>query len=276
MTLNGASTSCKDIADALLSPSLFGGEPVVILEEGEKLGKKEQEILKDCVQLSLKSGYLLCSTKSKVPFSSLFEKTGVVLDLLEEKPWEKEKRLAEEIYSQVSASQKRIAPDAVQLLLERVGAESASLHSEIEKLLCFVGEKKIIERSDVLQIIAGEKEEAFWKIAEAIVWEGKSQEIDATSFHALLPSFRSELQVGLKICDLIDRKVAKETWSAFFPRLWPKLLEKRTAQAQKLGRDYFRRGLDFLFEIELLSRSGTSREEALLDLFQYGLWNLAH
>ena len=276
ITLNGGETSCKDIAEALLSPSLFGGEPVVILEEGEKLGKKEQETLKDCVQLSLKSGYLLCSAKSKVSFLSLFEKAGVVLDLLEEKPWEKEKRLAEEIYFQVSSAQKRIAPDAVQLLLEKLGTQSAAIHSEIQKLLCFVGEKKTIERLDVLQIVAGEKEEVVWKIAEGFVWDRKMQEIEATSFHALLPSFRSELQVGLKICDLIEHQIPKEKWGAFLPRLWPKLLEKRTSQAEKLGRDYFRKGLDFLFEIELLSRSGTSREEALLDLFQYSLCNLVN
>ena len=271
IALNGEAASCREISDALLSPSLFGGEAVVVLEGGEKLGKKEQETLAECARIALTSGYLLSSVKTKVPFLSLFEKVGVVLDLLEEKPWEKEKRLIEEIHARVSASQKKIAPDAVSLLLEQLGPHLAFLDTEIDKLLCFVGEKKIIESSDISAISSFNEEESFWKIAEEIVWERTNPSIDASLFHGLILALRSQLQVGMKITELVDHKVPREEWGPFLPRLWPKLLEKRTSQALALGHAYFQRGLDLLFEIELLSRSSSSQEEALLDFYQFSI-----
>ena len=64
----------------------------------------------------------------------------------------------------------------------------------------------------------------------------------------------------------MDEKVPFEEWH--LPKIWPRTLEKRKAQVAQKGTDCFRKGLDLLFRIELLSRTGSNQLGALLDLFQ--------
>jgi hypothetical protein len=95
--------------------------------------------------------------------------------------------------------------------------------------------------------------------------------MDPAAFHSIIPSLRSQLEMGLKISELLAADTPRGEWAAFLPRAWPKMLEKRSAQAMKLGRSFFKNGLDLLFQIELLSRTGAGREGALLDLFRMRL-----
>ncbi len=268
---NGEEAECRQIVGELLSPSLFGGEPVVVLDQAEKMGKKELQMLSELAAGAGNYGYLLCGARSKLSIAPAFEKAGVVFDLTEEKPWDKEKRLSEQIIERAQSGGKRLASDAVPLLFERLGSDAALLESEIDKLICFVGIRPMIERSDVFRISACSRELTFWQTAEAIVWEGESPPMDPAAFHSIIPSLRSQLQIGLKLLSLLAAKTPREEWSSFLPRLWPKMLEKRSAQAAKLGRSFFKNGLDLLFHIELLSRTGAGREGALLDLFRMRL-----
>lgn len=269
--LNGNEAVFRDLADALASPSLFGGDPVIVLDEAEKMGKKEISQIADLVAKSQIFGTLVCGARSKAVLGPAFEKTGVVFDLTDEKPWEKEKRLAEEIGEKALAAGKRLAPDAMALLFERIGCDAAFLESEIDKLVCFIGTRPTIERSDVYRISSMSRTSALWQTAEEIVWEGECPLVDASSFHGLIPALRSQLQTGLKIAELAASNTPRDEWSAFLPRVWPKLIEKRIAQVAKLGPRYFQNGLDLLFQIEVLSRTGTSHEETLLDFFRISL-----
>jgi DNA polymerase III subunit delta len=268
---NGEDAGVSKVADALLSPTLFGGEPVVVLEAAEKWGKKELQTLSELASGERTYGYLLCGARSRVSIAAAFEKAGVVFDLTEEKPWDKEKRLSEQIVERAESGGKRLSSDAIPLLFERLGSDAALLESEIDKLICFTGTRPMIERSDVFRISACSRELTLWQTAEAIVWEGESPPIDPASFHSIIPSLRSQLQIGLKISDLLASNTPREVWSSFLPRLWPKLLEKRSIETAKRRRSFFENGLHLLFQIELLSRQGSGREAALLDLFRLRL-----
>lgn len=274
ITLNGGEAVCRQVADALLSPTLFGSEPVVVLDEAEKMGKKELQALIDLAGRSPLYGYLLCGARSKTALTAAFEKAGVVLDLADEKPWDKEKRLAEQIAERVQNAGKRLASDAIPLLFERLGSDAALLDSEIDKLVCFVGTRPMIERSDVFRVSAASRELTLWQTAEEIIWEEESASADPATFHSLVPALRSQLQTGLKLTDLCASNTPREEWTSYLPRLWPKILEKRSAQAARLGRSFFKNGLDLLFQIELLSRTGAAHEEALLDFFRISLHHI--
>ncbi|MBI5273161.1 MAG: hypothetical protein HY861_04180 [Chlamydiia bacterium] len=267
VSLSGTEATYREVANALLSPTLFGGLPVVRLDEAEKMGKKDLEMLQNLVEQPDLSGYLLCGARSKLGAVPAFEKRGVVLDLTEEKPWEKEKRLVLQISERALSAGKRLAADAASLLLERLGTDAALLDQEIDKLLCYVGERPTIERADIFRATAERSSATLWQNAEVIVWEGGEPPTEAVALQGLIPMIRSQLQIGLKIIHLQRLQTPREEWGAFLPRIWPKILEKRIGQAIVLGEVYFQKGLQRLFEIELLSRSGSSREQELLDLF---------
>ncbi|HSX38106.1 MAG TPA: hypothetical protein VLE95_04665 [Chlamydiales bacterium] len=271
--LNGADAPLVKIIDSLLSPTLFGGEPVVLLEEAQDLEKQELQGLIRCCSSAF-YGYLLCATRSKTPLSAAIEKAGVVLDSLEEKPWEKEKRLEEHIAQRAQNGGKWLAPDAAALLFERLGADASLLDSEMDKLICFVGKRPTIERSDVFCISSFSRSSTIWATAEEIVWERQKATLGSNPFQGLVPAIRSQLQTGLKITELAAQNTPREKWGSYFPKLWPRLLEKRITQAAKLGRLYFQNGLDLLFQVECHSRIGASREGPLLDYFQISLHSI--
>lgn len=264
---SGVSCSPLEVLDAMQSMTLLGGEPIVVVDEVEKMAKKELQTL--CDHLNFSSGYALFGARSKTALAALAEKEGVVLDLLEEKPWDKEKRLSEQLADRAKNAGKRLGADGVPLLFERLGVDPALLESEIDKLICFVGDRPTITREDILELSPVSRTSTLWQTAEEIVWEGgEFPPLDDAAFHGLVPALRSQLHLGLSLSTLIEEKCPADQWGRFLPKLWPKTLEKRSSQAARLGSPYFRKGLDKLFEIELLSRTQSTQYQALLDLFR--------
>ncbi len=255
---------CVDLFDALQSPSLFGGEPVVLLEDCDDLKKKEVDRILEFLQTN-RSGSLVLSSRGKTPFAKVVEKMGVVCDLLDEKPWDKEKRLSITLSEMAKRAGKRLGGDAPPLLFERLGRDAALLVKEMEKLICYVGERPTIERSDIFQISSLSDSDTAWQMAEEIVWE-RGGSFDPAHFPQILFSLRSQLQIGLKITSLLEAGVPSGEWGPYFPKMWPRTLEKRRDQAMKKGSGFFKRGLDIVYKVEALSRSGASSAEALFDL----------
>jgi DNA polymerase-3 subunit delta len=263
---SGANCEVRDVLDAMQSMSLLG-ESIVVLDEVEKIAKKSLQLLID--NLNFSSGYALFGSRSKTALASLVEKEGVILDLLEEKPWDREKRLAEQLSDRAKNAGKRLDSDSAQLLFERLGTDSALLESEIDKLICYVGNNLTITRDDILKLSPASRTSTLWQTAEEVIWEqGEFPPLDSTAFHGLIPALRSQLHLGLSLSTLIEERCPADQWNRYLPKLWPKTLEKRSSQAARLGPAYFRKGLDKLFEIELLSRTNSTQYRALLDLFR--------
>jgi DNA polymerase-3 subunit delta len=262
----GGDCNLTDVLDAMQSMSLLG-ESIVVLDAVEKLTKKQAQVLIEGVKNL--SGSLLLGTRSKTILAEIAEKEGVILDLLEEKSWDREKRLMEQLATRAKNAGKKLGLDVATLLLERIGIDPASLESEIDKLICFVGERSSIVKEDVLQISAASKSSTLWQIAEDVIWEGAEiPSLDTTAFHGLIPALRSQLHLGLSLATLIEEKTPSDEWGKYLPKLWPKVLEKRSGDAARLGSSYFRKGQELLFSIELLSRSNSTQYRALLDLFR--------
>jgi DNA polymerase-3 subunit delta len=272
LRLSVSDATLSELFTEIDSPSLFASEPVTLIDELEKLPKKQAQGFLDLLARPDLNGYLILGSRGKSPLSSAVEKRGVIFDLCDEKPWEKEKRLTEQLFDRAKQAGKRLSYEALQLLLERVDKDAALLEGEIDKLICFTGSRPVIEPADVQQIAASSRTHTLWQTAEEMVWEGKfTEKIDETSFHGLLPAIRSQLQTGFKIASLIASKASMPEISARLPKVWPKILEKRASQAARLGSGYFQKGLELLFRIELLSRSGSSDLSVLLDWLRASL-----
>ncbi len=267
-------TELREVFDALASPSLFGGDAVVVLDGCEAFKKKEVELLTQFIENNIPSGYLLLGSRGKTPLSKVVEKLGLLLDMSEEKPWEKEKRFGLSLSEIAQKEGKRLSPDAIPLLIELGGTDISMLSKEVEKLICYVGDHPTIERSDVFRLCGSNVTETPWQTAEEIVWEGRAS-FDAATFPALIFGLRSQLQLGLKITSLIEEGVLIGEWAPYFPKIWPKTLEKRKEQAARKGSSYFKQGLELLFKIESMSRMGGVQMEALFDLFRTTLGTYA-
>ena len=266
---SGSDVPVREILDALNSPRLFGGEPIVVVDE---MDKKLHDALSSWFKEPPSFGYLFMGSKGKIS-GSFAETHGAILDLTEEKPWDRDKRWIEKLHTMAKSAGKRLNADAASLIFERLDCDAALLSFEMDKLLCYCADKQDISRADVEAVCRSSRSYSLWQVAEELVWEktfraNESDLSDSSFFHGLIAGMRQQLIVGAKMCALKQSAVPFGEWRTHFPKIWPKALEKKAHLADHLGAAYFRKGLNLLFQIELLSKSGPIPTDALIDYFR--------
>ncbi len=244
---------------ALSSPSLFGNYEIVVWEAPKGVSEEDLEKLVKYLLSPSEKILLVIGAESFKPFSRLYEKVSkqlVVLDLSEEKPWDREKRQQQEVLQRVKEEGKTISPKALAGLLS-LSEESLSLESELVKVLTYVGDRSTVTEEDIAAVTSG----SFigkWQAAEEIAWEkAKDREIsDLSSLLALVGQVRFLLHQGRQIYFYLREGKSSEEIM--------KLLHIRQAGLQKtVGRiksyrfEYLNSALSLLYDFELLCKSSS-------------------
>jgi DNA polymerase III subunit delta len=267
---DASEVSVEKIIAALLTPSLFGETPLVVIDNFDSLKKSSSELISKYLE---KKHPLVLATKGKVPISTLIEKIGVVLDMSGEKSWEKEKRFTEEILYFFGRENKKITLPAVEALVERCALDFALLEQEMLKLSTYAANLEVIDIKEVKEISVSSPQGSFWSVAEDIVWKDalfkdflKDNDIDDAFFHGLISALRYQLEIGMLLA-------ATQEVPSQIAHLPPRILENRKELSRLKGEKFFKKGLNYLFEIDLLSKDGVSSFKALLELFRQRLIN---
>jgi DNA polymerase-3 subunit delta len=255
--------------DELRSPSLFGGMPVVIIESPAK-----DEALLDYLTHPRRDALLLIGATSGKTISDFYpkgKKEMIVLDLLDEKPWEKQRRMGEWIQKKTKDLGLKISSDVVMFLLEHVSTDMPALSQEIDKLHCFLGDRKEITLSDVKTMCSLKTLSTSWQLAEGLVW-GKPRvpaeyKSDPSFLFMFIGQVRYHLQIGYAIANLVDKRVPPTEISNRLPSIKPYILEKHLAPARTKGSRYFKKGLEALFELEFALKSSALDTSILFDRF---------
>ncbi len=266
------------ILNIFQTPSLLGGEPLVIIEDVEIFSKQDLQNLNSYLKANDVHIIIGASLRSQASFLySTIEKRGLVFDLSTEKIWEKEKRIASFVVEKCLKANKNISSIVIDALFERVGLDFALIENEIDKLIAFVGSKKSIEIEDIQSICPVNVNESVWKIAQEIVW-GKidfdSFSIDATYFHLLISAIRYQLQLGYKMASILSRD-KKTDLSSYFPKTYPRVLEKQKQIVSQKTAFFYKETIKFLFEIDLLSKTTNMNLSNLLDILKTKLLYLS-
>ena len=129
-----------EIINAFQSPSLLGGEPLIIIDDLENFSKSEIQNLNSFIKNN--DVYLIIGSQNKLQSSILYstiEKKGLVFDLSGEKIWEKEKRIANFIVEKCINAKKNISSIVIESLFDRVGLDLSLIEQEIDKLISRAG-----------------------------------------------------------------------------------------------------------------------------------------
>lgn len=202
------------------------------------------------------------------------EKVGVILDVAEEKPWEREKSVAEWLRGEVARQGKQIAHTTCQLLVKQLGTDQTLLHSELQKLICYVGERPQIEERDVSAICGSINNETGWQLGEAIFRHdaaaalriSKALLTDGVAIIALLRQIRSQFQTQYQIAGILAGGGGGAEVSQQFPYMKGTILERNLRQAQSYGMARFKKGLLAIDEAELQAKNSSADPEFLADL----------
>jgi DNA polymerase III delta subunit len=261
--------------DALNTASLLAGKEILFLDNIDKLKKNALASLAGYVERPSPFAYLLLGASTSKGLNDLYtkgKKELVSCDLSEEKPWDRKDRLKRWLLDWAAKAGKKLHADAAEYLLEVIGLNLPSLEQEMEKLLTYAYERKELSLHDIYAVCAVQKSFTLWQLAEAIVWrEDLPKENDSFDLSDLLPliaQLRTQLQQGLALSILLEKKIPPKEITHYFPQIKPAALDKMIPVCKRRPSAFFKRSLTALFEAELMAKNSSLEPTWILDSFQ--------
>lgn len=265
--------SLEEQIDGLNTASLLSGKQVLYLDGVDKLKKNGLAVLAEYAAHPSPFAYLLLGAAPSKNLGDLYakgKKELIVCDLSEEKPWDRKDRLKRTLVDEAAKAGKRLHADAVEYLFENVGLNVPGLEQELIKLITYVGGRREIALQDVHMLCGAHKSATVWQIAEAIVWKEsvrRSEEsIDLAMLLSLFSPLRMQLQQGLILAVLVERGAAQEEIVHYLPKVRPAALDKMLPIVKRRQSSFFKRALDVLFELELLTKNSSFEPGLIFDL----------
>lgn len=277
-TIDGSRTELQPLLQELNTRGLFADKRVIVIEQADQLSKQICEKLESYLSRPSKDCYLVFTAGAlnhSTRFYKALEKEGVILEIAEEKPWEKEKTVQEWLVGQAHRLGKNMEHQTAQLLVKQIGSDYAILNQELEKVACFIGERKIISENDVRTICITQSTDNAWQLGEAIfrLDGGGALKIvkgllssDASVFFGLIRQLRSQFQTAFQICSILANGGDQAEISRQFPYLRGQILERQLQASQKYGMARFKKGMILIDETELKAKNSSIDVALLADL----------
>ena len=210
-----------------------------------------------------------CAPQNKLV--KLVEKKGQVIRHKEEKPWEKEKKLAAWLIEEAKREGKGLSLQAATALVQ--GVDHQMLRMELDKLICFAYGREEITLDDIILISTPAHHETLWQLGDALFMcapsralaIGKSLIDEGLALFPLLATLRTQFSTGIELLSSGSEAAKK------FPYLKGNLLEKKLQMFKKYGKERLLQGLLLVFETEVKAKNSTADPALLLELLKLKL-----
>lgn len=265
--------SSKDFMEEVNTFPLLAKNKAAILYDIDQLNDEALESIGSYVANPSPWAIVLMTATSFPPQSKLvkgIEKNGVVVRCKEEKPWDKEKRLAGWVAYEAREAGVTFPASLIQMFIKSV--DPACLKNELEKLICFAGEKKEITKEAIKQITCPMRQETLWQLGDAVlegafpkaVVIGSALLEEGMAFIQLLAHLRSQMHTGMQILQ-VYKKEGSQGVAASFPYLKGGLLEKKLSLLQHYGLFRIQTALICLFDMEVQAKNSAADPHLLLE-----------
>lgn len=265
------------IQEELQTRSLFSDQKAVWVDLAEKTATSFLKELQGSFSQLAPGSCLVVSAASlshATTFYKQAEKAGVILEILEEKSWEKEKTFVAWVTQSLTEIGKTIDGMAAQQLIKQIGTDPAILHQELSKLSCYVGDRVHITLEDVKAICIKVNGENSWQLGEAIFKRdvvsslriSKALLDEETPFLALLRQIRNQFQTDFTICTLLANGGTPQEITQAFPYMKGFILDKHMRSAKEYGMARFKAGMEEIDAMEFMAKNGSTDSYFLAEL----------
>lgn len=275
--LDAERVSTKELMQEVNAMSLFASKRAILIEGAEKLDKEAMGALERYFDKPNASIHLILSASTLHHGTSFYkkcEKIGIILEFLEEKPWEKERSTQEWIISTLAEEGKSIDSSCSHQLVKLLGTQHELLYNELQKLMCFIGHRTQITMQDISAIISPVSLETGFQLGEAIFRRDaaaamricKGLLLDDTPFVVLLRQLRSQFQTEYQICSILSQGGGPAEISRQFPYMKGAILDRHMAFAQGYGMQNLKAGILKIDETELQAKNSGLDMDFLAEL----------
>lgn len=168
---------------------------------------------------------------------------------------------------------KNITEPTLNLFIERVGVDMESLYNEIEKLICYIGDREIIEANDVLEISTEQITSKVFDLVDAIGYKNQTKALEIyfdliankESPLLILYMLSRQFNILLKVYELkkegLDSKsIAEKT------ALAPFVVTKTLKQIGNFNYDTIKKALEESVDFEEKIKVGSINEKAAVEI----------
>lgn len=265
-TFDAEKLSAKALMDELNAMGLFASKRAILIEGADKLDKELMSGLEKYFEKPNPSTHLILSASSLHHGSNFYkkiEKMGIILEFLEEKPWEKERSTQEWIGTIFTAEGKTIDPACCQQMVKLLGTQQELLYNEIQKLICYVGDRPKVTLQDISAIISSIPLDTGFQLGEAVFRRDGAEAMrickgllmEETPLIVLLRQLRFQFQTEFQVCSILAQGGGASEISRQFPYMKGAVLERHIALAQGYGMQNFRTGLLKIDEAEMQAKN---------------------
>lgn len=258
------------------SYTFFSRKRVICIQNLHELNKAAQAQLEELIaHPSADLTFVLTSESWNrgTKFYKNAEKQGVILDIPEEKPWEKERTVRGWLMERVQKEGYQIRPDAAQLMLQQLGTNATLLEQELQKLFAYTVADKIITVSAVTAICDVVNTQNIWQLGDAVLKRdgagalgvAKALMADGLPFFGLMTQLRTQIQNKFQVCSILETGGNPADVAAHFPYMKGRILDENCRLAHGYGMERFRRAVLAFAETELKAKSQPLTDEWLAE-----------
>lgn len=166
-TLSGREARPDVAIRSLRTIPMLGGRPLVIIREGEGIPKDALEAFADYIEAPVNTSTLVVvSTKldGRSRFMHLAAKHGAVIEC---KPLF-DSKIPTWINMEFKRHRRQISHDAAQFLADMVGSELGQLAQAIERIVLYVGDRRLIEIKDIEEAVSDTHQRTVFEFTDAV------------------------------------------------------------------------------------------------------------
>lgn len=267
----GKEAIATDIIDSALTLPVFAPRRLVTVKDAHLLPGAEMDQLLSYLKNPVPETCLLFVAEkidSRRKFFQQFKKTGT---LVEFKPVS-ERELPKYVRTFLDDRDYKISADALDLFCGVVGASLHEVHGELEKLLTYLGERTLIDLTDVQAVVSRGRLENIFELGNAV---GSG---NAAAALGLVKQLTDAGEAPLKILSLLVRHF-RQLWKVRELQVQNRnprdiasvagvpyfVVEQLVRQGKRFSRNDFQRAYELFLETDLAMKSSGSDAEALLE-----------
>ena len=264
-------TELAEIVNLIEAVPLLGSKQLIILKRADELSSTDKKGLATYLRDNSLSNCLIVLAKklerSDPLYKAVLEK-GRAVNFYKLYDLSASKRF---VMGQVKAAGKEIFSPAIDLLIEKGGRNQSILEATLNKLLLYTGEKKEIEKEDVLAVAGEGEEETIFDLIE-LIGRKKKEKALLTLSHLLkegVPPLKILALINwhwhrlLNVQKALGQKESKEKMAGSL-KIKPRMLDSLLTQAKSFPQRSLLNSLEDILETDRALKSFSSTTHSLI------------
>lgn len=266
-------SSLKEAQSKVQQGSLFPQKELLFLTQLEEWDKESLHRLSKKERRPQEFWVLSASRMNDATVIDAFEKSGVVVQIPELKPKDKEKLVLEWLEDRAEFDRKKLAPKNATLLIMRLGANVMNIDLEWEKLCLLTEGKSEITQEDILSLVPESPNETIWRLLDALLAHRSKEalQIGRTLLQSgmdiipLLRALRSQIETLLGISSIHELGKMDQLSELAPMKGW--MLDQALRQAKGLSQERLQQAVMQIDELEIWVKEKKVSQESALDTF---------